>query len=264
LGKADVTKRSALITGGGKRIGAFLANHLGAKGYHVLLHVNHSRETGADVVSEIINNGGSAQLLVADLARETEVRSMMATALSHEARLSIVINNASYFEYDFPFEGNLEILQKSLAAHVLGPYAIFECLRHGNKGNSITIINMLDQKLESVNPDYYSYTIGKYSLYGMTKIWQSLNLPNIRVFGILLGLTLVSGEQSVQNYEVSRRSNPLGRSPKLTEISDLIDFFVECTSLPGQSVALDGGERLIPRPRDVAYDARLHRFQDDA
>jgi NAD(P)-dependent dehydrogenase (short-subunit alcohol dehydrogenase family) len=259
MGRFGVTTASALITGGGRRIGAFIAKHLASNGYHVFLHVNNSREEGRKLVEQIAGEGGSAQLLVAELGNEIEVDSMMRLALSHDARLSVIINNASHFEYDFPFHADVNILRKSIASHILGPFFIFENLRAVPPEQSLTIVNMLDQKLENTNPDYYSYTIGKASLYGITKIWQSANLPNIRTFGILLGLTLASGEQSAENYDASRANNPMGRSPDLGEITSLIDFFICQKALPGQTVALDGGESLVPRPRDVAFDRRLHR-----
>jgi NAD(P)-dependent dehydrogenase (short-subunit alcohol dehydrogenase family) len=258
MGRPSVTGKSALVTGGTRRIGAYLAKHLAASSYHVFVHAHTAREEGKDLVRQIIDQGRSAQLVVADLGHATEVDSMMQQVLSHDQPLAVIVNNASYFEYDSPMRANEEILRKSIAAHVLGPFFIFEALKNYPSDRQITIINMLDQKLENMNPDYYSYTIGKAALYGITKIWQSADLPNIRTFGILLGLTLASGEQSSENYEASRRSNPIGRSPQLGEIAGLIDFFIWNDTLPGQTLALDGGESLVPRLRDVAFDRRLH------
>jgi NAD(P)-dependent dehydrogenase (short-subunit alcohol dehydrogenase family) len=251
-------KESALVTGGVRRIGAFLAQHLATRGYHVFVHAHTASEESKAFVQKIIADGGSAELVTADLGNAANVQDMMAAVLACETPLAVIINNASYFEYDFPSQANNEILQKSLAAHLYGPFYIFESLKNRTSHNLLTIINMLDQKLENVNPDYYSYTIGKMGLYGLTKIWQSAELPNIRTFGILLGLTLTSGEQSKENYDISRRNNPLGRSPKLSEIASLIDFFLAYPTLQGQTFALDGGESLVPRLRDVALDPGLH------
>src|SRR5262249_33236181 len=157
--------------------------------YHVFVHAHTARDEGNDLVRQVVDQGGSAQLVVADLGDASEVDNMMEQILSHDHPLAVIVNNASYFEYDSPLHANPDILRKSIAAHVLGPFFIFENLKKSPSDRKITIVNMLDQKLDNWNPDYYSYTIGKAALYGITKIWQSAALPNIRTFGILLGLT---------------------------------------------------------------------------
>jgi NAD(P)-dependent dehydrogenase (short-subunit alcohol dehydrogenase family) len=254
-----MTQRAAMVTGGVKRIGAFIAKHLAKNGYHVFIVANRSTLDGANLVGEIANIGGSAELICADIGKLDDVNQLMQIVEKHSAPLSVLVNNASYFEYDAPFEVNFEILRKSIEVHILGPMILFENLKTiAKEDNNITIVNMLDQKLENMNPDYYSYTIGKIGLYGLTKIWQSMQNPYIRTFGILLGLTLVSGQQTAENFLVSSRSNPSGRPPNLEEITALIDFFIDNTMLTGQTIALDGGAHLTRRYRDVAFNSTVH------
>ena len=182
---------------------------------------------------------------------------MMAAILATGDELSVVVNNASYFAYDIAGRADPAALEKSLDAHVRGPAAIFESLTHRLPGRRFTFFNVLDQKLINFNPDYYSYTIGKSGLLAMTRMWQAAEPAQHRVFGILLGLTLASSVQSPENYQRASRSNLLQQAVDPAEIAAAIDFFLDNAELPGQNIALDCGESLVPRPRDVAFDPKL-------
>jgi NAD(P)-dependent dehydrogenase (short-subunit alcohol dehydrogenase family) len=254
-----MTQRSALVTGAARRIGAHIAKHLGNKGYHVFVHTHRSLEEAGDVVRRIAAAGGSAEVVRADIGSREEIDRLMRTVKSHPARLAVLVNNASLFEYDFPLAADLPLLRRSIDVHIVGPALLFEHLKDiAAADNDVTIVNMLDQKLRNLNPDYYSYTLGKMGLDGLTQIWQSAQIPHIRTFGILLGLTMISGRQSRENFDIASRSNPAMRAPRLEEIAALIDYFLEHKTLTGQTLALDGGASLVRRLRDVAFDAALH------
>lgn len=258
-----MTRRSALVTGASKRIGAHIAEHLGKKGYHVFVHTRRSVEEAVDVVGRIVKAGGSAEVVRADIGSRTETDRLMQTVKAHPAHLAVLVNNASLFDYDFPLSADLEILRRSIDVHIVGPVLLFEHLKDiAGADNDVTIVNMLDQKLGNLNPDYYSYTVGKMGLYGLTQIWQSAQIRHIRTFGILLGLTMISGRQSQENFDIASRSNPAMRAPRLEEITALIDFFLEHKTLDGQTLALDGGASLVRRHRDVAFDVALHGKAD--
>ncbi len=286
-----VTRPAVLITGAGRRIGACLAEHFGRRGTHVFVHVHRSHEDGERVVERIVAAGGAATLVAADLGKADEIAAMVAAILATGDDLSVVVNNASYFDYDSAGRADMSVLEKSLDAHVRGPALIFELLTDRLRGRRLAFFNLLDQKLVNFNPDYYSYTIGKSGLFAMTRMWQAaeplervqqkwkpvlrpdtrqnndieqdndskISHPALqhRVFGILLGLTLASSVQSPENYERASRSNLLQRAVAPADIAAAIDFFLDNPELPGQNLALDCGESLVPRARDVAFDPTL-------
>jgi NAD(P)-dependent dehydrogenase (short-subunit alcohol dehydrogenase family) len=252
-----VNQSAVLVTGAGRRIGAFIAEHFGRRNYHVFVHVHRSREDGTRIVERIVSAGGSATLVAADLGKADEIAAMVETILASGDNLETVVNNASYFAYDSAGRADAALLESSLDAHVRGPFAIFEALSHRLPGKPLAFFNLLDQKLVNFNPDYYSYTIGKAGLFAMTRMWQAQEPPRPRVFGILLGLTLASNVQSPENYERASKSNLLQRAVTPADITAAIDFFLDNADLPGQTLALDCGESLVPRARDVAFDPGL-------
>jgi NAD(P)-dependent dehydrogenase (short-subunit alcohol dehydrogenase family) len=116
------------------------------------------------------------------------------------------------------------------------------------------IINLLDQKIENLNPDFLSYTLSKVALSGLTEILAMAFAGRIRVCGIAPGLALISGKQSEESFRKAWTATPLQRSTTPDEIADCVRFIVSSPSLTGNTIFLDGGERLRKRPRDVAFD----------
>jgi NAD(P)-dependent dehydrogenase (short-subunit alcohol dehydrogenase family) len=122
------------------------------------------------------------------------------------------------------------------------------------KKRPVTVVNIIDQKVVNLNPDYYSYTIGKCGLHAMTRLWQMNPSNKFRVFGILPGLLFPSGKQTRQDFERVRNDTILGQNPSPQEIADVVLLVARTRSMPGQNLIIDGGESLVPRARDIAYE----------
>src|ERR1700722_7567224 len=96
LGVWDMVRldgQTALITGSTDGVGRLVASKLAAAGARVLVH-GRDRDRGAQVISDIRQAGGNAELLIADLASLAEVRRLADAVLQTTDRLGILINNA--------------------------------------------------------------------------------------------------------------------------------------------------------------------------
>jgi NAD(P)-dependent dehydrogenase (short-subunit alcohol dehydrogenase family) len=115
------------------------------------------------------------------------------------------------------------------------------------------IVNMLDAKLAALNPDFFSYTISKIGLGGLTELCARAFAPGIRVCGIAPSVTLVSGPQTRANFDKVRGMNALGRGVDVAEIVAALRFIVATPTLTGHTILLDGGQRFLSLPRDVQF-----------
>jgi NAD(P)-dependent dehydrogenase (short-subunit alcohol dehydrogenase family) len=122
--------------------------------------------------------------------------------------------------------------------------------RAGGEG---LIVNMLDAKLSQPNPDFFSYTVSKSGLAGLTEISARAYAPRIRVCGIAPAVTLVSGEQSGANFKAVHSLNALGRGVKVEEIVAALRFIIATPTITGQIITLDAGQRFLSLPRDVQF-----------
>jgi NAD(P)-dependent dehydrogenase (short-subunit alcohol dehydrogenase family) len=115
------------------------------------------------------------------------------------------------------------------------------------------VVNLLDAKLEALNPDFFTYTLSKIGLDGLTELTARAYAPRLRCAAIAPAVTLVSGPQSRENFEAVHGLNPLRRGVAVAEIVAALRFIIATPTFNAQTITLDGGQRLLGLPRDVAY-----------
>lgn len=248
--------RTAIVTGGAKRIGAALARALGEDGWHVLIHYNRSGLDAERLRDEIVASGGSAALVQADLADAAAADAIIAQAADGPP-LGLLVNNASRFDYDTHLDFELDDWTRHLDVNLRAPALLTRAFARAlPDGLTGLVVNMLDVKLFSLNPDFFTYTISKYGLLGLTELSARALAPRIRVCGIAPAVTMVSGPQSRENFEAAHTCNPLGRGVRVEEIVAALRFIIATPTLHGEIITLDAGQRLMGLPRDVAFMVR--------
>lgn len=123
-------------------------------------------------------------------------------------------------------------------------------------GAQAVVINLLDQKLYNLNPDYLSYTLSKAALHSATTMLAQALAPTVRVVGVAPGITLVSGEQTEAGFATAHQRTPLGRSSSAQDIADAVCYAATARALTGTTLLVDGGQHLMPLPRDVMFIAQ--------
>ena len=238
--------RTAIVTGGAKRIGAELARALAADGWHVLIHCRRSRAEADRLAAEL----GNAAVVAADLADPAAAETILAAAEGLPP-LRLLVNNASVFAHDDIADFTTESWAAHLDVNLRAP-ALLSRAFAARAGRGL-IVNLLDAKLAALNPDFFSYTISKIGLAGLTELSARAFAPEIRVCGIAPAVTMVSGPQSRANFDKVRDLNALGRGVDVAEIVGALRFIVATPTLTGHTILLDGGQRFLSLPRDVQF-----------
>ena len=246
--------KSAIVTGAAKRIGAGIAKALGNEGWFVYLHYNSSSEEAKQVLHEIKSSGGNGQLINMDL-NNPDCGEQIINQIDRAAPpVELLINNAARFEYDNISNINSVSLDQHFFANVRGPILLsksfFELVTKGQQG---CVINILDNKIFALNPDYLSYTISKAALQCATETFAMAMAPHVRVNGIAPGITLESGGQGESSFQKGQKMSPIGKVSSVEDIIKALFFIVNTTSLNGHIITIDGGQRLQKLDRDVAF-----------
>ena len=243
--------RTAIVTGGAKRIGAALVRALVADGWHVAIHCNRSREAAEALAAEL---GPTTRVVAADLADAGRTGGLVAAATAGWPAAGLLVNNASLFDYDALGDFTPEGWDRHMAVKARAPALLTQhfaaALPAGMNG---LIVNLLDAKLSSPNPDFFSYTVSKMALAGLTELSARALTPRVRVAGIAPAVTMVSGPQSRENFAEAHVMNPLGRGVEASEIAAALRFIIATPTFHGQVLTLDAGQRLLGLPRDVAF-----------
>lgn len=244
----------ALVTGAGKRIGRAIALGLARAGWDVAVHYRASESEAMDTVQAIHALGRRACALKADLAVEDEVRQLPARTAAALGHVACIVNNASLFEYDNATAFSPRLLAAHMQANLAAPLLLAQALHAATPaGSQAVVINLLDQKLYNLNPDFLSYTLSKAALHTATTMLAQALAPTVRVVGVAPGITLVSGDQSEEGFAKAHRQTPLQRSSTPEDIADAVVYAAGARALTGTTLLVDGGQHLMPLARDVMF-----------
>ena len=242
---------TAIVTGGAKRIGAAIARALAADGWHVLIHCHSSRAEAEALAAELV----TASVVAADLADPGAADAIMAACAGlPPARL--LVNSASRFVYDRIEDFAADEFDRHMAVNLRAPALLtraFAAALPDMPEPAALVVNLLDAKLASLNPDYFTYTLSKIGFDGLTELTARSYAPRLRCVGIAPAVTLVSGPQSRENFEAVHGMNPLGRGVTVDDIVTALRFIIATPTYNAQTIVLDGGQRLLGLPRDVAH-----------
>jgi NAD(P)-dependent dehydrogenase (short-subunit alcohol dehydrogenase family) len=241
----DMIPGTALVTGAGRRLGHAIALHLAKRGWRVGVHYHQAEEEALALVKTIEALGGKACALQADLAEVAALHPLVAACAARLGPPACLVNNAARFEWDdiatldpAGWQAHLDV---DLRAPVFLTKALAEILPEPQQG---CVINMIDQRVWRLTPDFFSYTIAKAALWTATRTLAQALCPRIRVNAIGPGPVLPSQRQSPAEFERECRSTPLGRGGTPEEVCAALDFLLATPSMTGQMIALDGGQHL--------------------
>ncbi len=244
----------ALITGAAKRIGRSIALRLSREGFAVAAHYNASQNEALDLQREIQSQGGACTLFRADLSAPHEVPELFSEVLDKCGLPDLIVNNAALFINDDASHFSQEQFDLHMNVNLKAPVLLAsEFFRHCGDGEDRLVVNLVDNKVFALNPDFFTYTISKFALRGATEMMAMRFSPNLRVCGIAPSVTLISGKQSQENFEKSWKITPLGRGPSPEEIAEAVLFMWRAKSYNGQVMVIDGGQSLMGLSRDVAF-----------
>lgn len=250
-------QKVALVTGGAKRIGRAIALALAEKGWHVAIHYGQSGNDAEEVVRAIEATGQRAVALQCDLADEAAVRTLLPRAAAALGAVGCLVNNAALFDYDDAADFTYGRLDAHMHANLGAPILLARALHEATPANGqAVVINLLDQKLYNLNPDFLSYTLSKAGLHTATTVLAQALAPKVRVVGVAPGISLVSGEQTEAGFAKAHQATPLGKSSTPDDIAAAVCFVAEAPAITGTTLLVDGGQHLIPLQRDVMFIAK--------
>jgi len=250
------TRKTALVTGAARRIGRAIALALAQRGWDVVVHYRASADDANATVADIEALGQRAVAIACDLNDETAVRSLIRRASSVLGPISCVVNNASLFDYDNAASLSTATLDTHMHTNLVAPILLAQALHDATPdGSQAVVINLLDQKLYNLNPDFLSYTLSKAALHSATTMLAQALAPKVRVVGVAPGITLVSGDQSESSFAHAHTVTPLGRSSTPDDIAATVCFVADAPAITATTIVVVGGAHMNPLQRAVMFVA---------
>lgn len=251
-----------MVTGGGLRLGRTMALYLAERGFDVAVHYNASADPAQDVVDSIRAMGRTAVAVQADLLDETQVQALVADAAHGlQGPLSVLVNNASIFEYDTLASATRTSWDRHLESNLRAPFVLTQKFAAqapravpDDAGEPVAqglVVNMIDQRVRKLTPEFMTYTIAKMGLWAMTQTTAQALAPDIRVNAIGPGPTLQGSRQSARHFADQRAATVLARGANPSDITAALGYFLDAPAVTGQLLCIDGGQHLAWETPDV-------------
>ena len=236
----------ALITGAGQRLGAEMALYLAGRGWDVALHYATSQD-GAEATAEACREKGvKAVTLQADLLDEDETQALLpAAAKALGGTLSLLVNNASIFEYDTLSSATRKGWDRHMESNLRAPFVLTQAFAaqaapagtdaQGEPLPTGLIVNMIDQRVQKLTPEFMTYTLAKMGLWALTRTSAQALAPAIRVNAIAR----------------QRANTVLGRGSDPEDICTTLGYLLDAKAVTGQLICVDGGQHLGWKTPDI-------------
>ncbi len=245
----------ALVTGAGARLGQAMAIYLGSRGFDVAVHYASSSDGAEATAAAIRAAGGRVVTLQADLLSEAETQALVPRAAEAlGGALTCLVNNASIFEYDNIRTATRESWDRHMGSNLRAPFVLTQSMAAAcpeplvdARGEPVAqglVVNMIDQRVHRLTPEFMTYTIAKMGLWTFTRTAAQALGPKVRVNGIGPGPTLQGANETKEHFDGARRATLLGRGANPADVVGALGYFLDAPAVTGQILAIDGGQHL--------------------
>lgn len=254
---------TALVTGGGKRLGRAMALYLAERGLDVVVHYNSSEAEAESVVHDVRALGRKSEAVQADLTLEDDMQRLVSDAsVAIGSHLTVLVNSASIFEYDNIETATRESWDMHLESNLRAPFVLTQNFAAqapepevGGPFEEPTaramVVNMIDQRVRKLTPEFMTYTIAKMGLWALTRTSAQALAPKVRVNAIGPGPTMQGVRQSDRHFADQRRATIMNRGADASDITHALGYFLDAPAVTGQLLCIDGGQHLGWQTPDV-------------
>lgn len=242
----NLSGKTALVTGGARRVGRALSLALGRAGANVVVNYHSSEAEAKQLAAELTSGGSKATACRADVSRAEDIGSLLDHVGREYGRLDILVNSASLFE-SAPFAEISEAAwRRVLDVNLTGPFLLCQAaLPLLRAAKSANIVNILDLSALQAWPSYAHHGVSKAGLLQLTRIMARALAPEIRVNAIAPGTVLppdgydgTAGDGTSDRRVVAPAGSP-------DDVVKALFYLIESEFVTGQTLVVDGGRMLL-------------------
>lgn len=242
--------KTVLVTGGARRIGAAIVRDLAQNGFNVAIHASSSVDAAQELAELAVQHGVKACSVSGDLTDAKSTRAIFQNAVKALGNIDLLVNNASIFLNDSAEQFEGQTWDNHFAIHLKAP-AILSAEMMKQRLSEGLIVNIIDQRVHRLNPNFFSYTLSKSALWTATQTMAQAFAPRLRVNAIGPGPTLPNERQSQNDFDKQVAGIPMKKAPDIADFGKTIRYLYDTPSITGQMIALDGGQHLAWETPDV-------------
>ncbi len=237
--------RTALVTGGARRLGRAISLGLARAGAHVVVHYRSSSDSAQEVVSSIRGLGVQAWAVQADLSEAGAPEALFSQAVDRAGGVDVLVNNASIFPDDALLDLTMEAIATNARVNAYAPYALARALYA--QGREAAVVNLLDARVVDRDDAHAAYHLSKRMLYTFNQVTALAFAPRVRVNGVAPGPILPPPDGDEAVLDRLAQELPLQRRGMPEDVARAVLFLAASPYVTGQVLFVDGGRHLRTR-----------------
>lgn len=248
----SLLSKTALVTGGAKRIGRAISLALADAGANVIVHYNNSSKEADELVAELRKRGPGLQTTAhhenkawtvqADFEKPDEYESLIERALAEAGSIDILINSASIFPSEKIENITFDGFATNMQVNAWAPFVL--CRDFARLVGKGTIVNLLDSRISGYDWAHAGYIWSKHVLAVMTRMLALDYAPDITVNAVAPGLILPPPGQDESYLDRLTGTVPLKRHGGASDVAEAAVFLAKSNFITGQVIYVDGGRHL--------------------
>jgi 3-oxoacyl-[acyl-carrier protein] reductase/pteridine reductase len=234
-----IENKTAIVTGGAKRVGRELAIALAGVGMNVVITYRDSSVEASETVSELEKLGVRAAALQLDVRSEASVRQVIAATVSQFGGIDLLVNNAGIFESAPLAEISLTQWDAVFETNTRGPFLMArEALPHLKAAHG-RIVNLGSLGGNHPWATHAHYCASKAALHMLTQTMAKAFAPEVSVNCVAPGYIEFESGAEARHFAAK---TPMGRNGSAQDVAEAVLFFAAGPQfITGQIMAIDGG-----------------------
>ncbi len=240
----DLVGKTALITGGAKRVGRGITLNLARAGANVVINYKSSADEAHRTAADAEALGVQALPVAADVTDYDQAGVMVTAAVDRFGGVDVLVNNASTFLFDaFPTD-DLSVWRRSIDTLVHGPFycanRVAPIMLAGGGG---VIIGIADLSALEPWPGFAGHAVGKGAIISLTRQLALELAPTVRANAVIPGPALRPTDYDDDTYQRVADETLVGRWGTPEEMGRAVKFLIESDYITGEVLTVDGGQR---------------------
>jgi pteridine reductase len=239
----ELLGKVALVTGAGRRIGAVIAESLGAHGMRVAVHYRTSKSEAEATVARVEAAGGEAWCVAADLGQASAPQQLIRDVVAHYGALDVLVNSAASMERTPFAETTSEEWDRILALNTRAPFFLCQAAApHMASGGAI--VNIADLAAFETWPGYVAHGVSKSAVVYLTEALARVLAPAIRVNAVAPGVVLMPDGWDDSLSARLASTTPLRHNGSPQDVVRAVLYLLESDYVTGDVLLVDGGRRI--------------------